>query len=138
MPAALRQPSSIMGTCELSVHCSQHHVRRSSCSCGLVGMSLQHVDATRELHSNSAGYPASADWLTSVTTEMTSMIDKDVLIMGALPSGVHALPTKFVFKHKLLNSGKVDKFKTRLVAKGFKQIFGVDHGETFAPVFQIV
>ena len=83
-------------------------------------------------------YPDSVLWLDSVNTEMASLIEKDVLMMGALPEGVHALPTKFVFKRKLLNSGKVDKYKTRLVARGFKQIFGVDHGETFAPVLQIV
>jgi len=41
-----------------------------------------------------------------------------------------------VYKTKLKENGKVDDYKAHLVAKGYKQEFGVDYREVFAPVAQ--
>ena len=39
-----------------------------------------------------------------------------------------------MFKVKYGESGKIDRFKCRVVAQGFSQIPGTDYSETFAPV----
>jgi hypothetical protein len=49
-----------------------------------------------------------------------------------LPLGHEALPSRRVFKVKRNEHGKVDKYKTRLVAKGFLQNFGENFVEVFA------
>ncbi|GKV32349.1 hypothetical protein SLEP1_g40963 [Rubroshorea leprosula] len=41
---------------------------------------------------------------------------------------------KWIYKTELKENGAVDKFKTRLVAKGYKQEFGINYQEVFAPV----
>ena len=51
-----------------------------------------------------------------------------------LPEGRSALGCKWVFKVKHDGEGKVERFKSRLVTKGYSQRYGVDFKETFLPV----
>jgi len=51
-----------------------------------------------------------------------------------LPAGKHAIGCKWVFKIKHDSEGKVDRYKSRLVAKGYAQMYGQDYDATFAPV----
>jgi hypothetical protein len=52
------------------------------------------------------------------------------------PMGENAVRNKWVFAIKRSQSGKVVKYKVRLIAQGFCQVAGVDYSETFNPVIQ--
>jgi hypothetical protein len=54
-----------------------------------------------------------------------------------LPSGCKAIGLKWVFKVKRDPTGKIVKYKARLIAKGYAQIQGVDYDEVFAPIARL-
>ena len=53
---------------------------------------------------------------------------------GTLFSCQMGVGCKWVFKKKSDAEGKVERYKTRLVAQGFAQKYGQDYDETFCPV----
>jgi hypothetical protein len=54
-----------------------------------------------------------------------------------LPRGKSVVGYKWVYKIKTCSHGTVDRYKARLVARGFTQEYGVDYEETFAPVARL-
>ena len=67
-------------------------------------------------------------------SEMESMYTNQVWTLVDPPEGIKPIECKWVFKKKINMDGNVQTFKGRLVAKGFKQIHGIDYDETFSPV----
>ena len=51
-----------------------------------------------------------------------------------LPQGKQPVGCTWVFTIKHTPEGKVERYKARLMAKGYTQTYGIDYDETFAPV----
>ncbi|KAK8589956.1 hypothetical protein V6N12_024343 [Hibiscus sabdariffa] len=78
--------------------------------------------------------PDSKKWLEAMRSEMDSMSNNQVWTLVEPPEGIKPIGCKWVFKKKTDMDGNVQTYKGRLVAKGFRQIHGIDYDETFSPV----
>lgn len=55
-----------------------------------------------------------------------------------LPLGKRPISCKWIYKIKFLALGEVERYKAKLVARGFSQQEGLDYGDTFRPVSKMV
>ena len=73
-------------------------------------------------------------WFKAMNSELNSLKENKTWDIVNLSKGGKALPCKWVFRVKTNPDGSIDKFKARLVIKGFNQRAGIDYNETFSPV----
>jgi transposase InsO family protein len=76
----------------------------------------------------------SAAWEKAMREELKSIEENETWDLVELPAGRKAIGSKWVFKTKVDEAGKISRRKARLVAQGFSQKFGTDFDEIFAPV----
>jgi len=78
--------------------------------------------------------PQSEQWEQAMSEELASLEANNTWELGNLPKDKQAIPSKWVFKIKRDSAGNVERFKARLVVKGYRQQEGIDYDEVFAPV----
>ena len=55
-----------------------------------------------------------------------------------IPLGSNLITWKWIFVTKWNADGSLNKYKARLVARGFTQVHGLDHFDTFAPTVYLI
>jgi hypothetical protein len=74
-------------------------------------------------------------WQKAIDDEVNSQLLMNTWTeVKEVPRGFKVLDSKCVYKQKLNKIGEVDRLKVRLVVRGFRQEYGIDYYETFAPV----
>ena len=81
--------------------------------------------------------PEAPFWKEAINSEIESIMQNHTWEIVDLPSGIKPLGCKWIFKKKLKSYGSIDKYKERLVAKGFKQKEGLDFFNTYSPMTRI-
>eukprot|EP00253_Pinus_taeda_P004576 PITA_04576 len=76
-------------------------------------------------------------WKEAMVDEMASLHKNEAWDLVELPPGRKPICGKWVFKKKTNAEGKVEKYKARLVEKGYSQVLGTDFGVIFSPVAKV-
>ena len=101
------------------------------------------LSAAAMIHGDPASYEEAVDcpigpqWEGAMDEEMGSHEQEGTWTLCELPPGANLVGSKWVYKTKTDETGRVVRFKARLVAQGFSQQWGRDFLETFAPVAKI-
>ena len=73
-------------------------------------------------------------WKGAVKDEINALVKNGTWNITDLPPGKKSVGCKWVFTVKHRADGSIERYKTRLVAKGFTQSYGIDYNQTFTPV----
>ena len=68
---------------------------------------------------------------------MASLHKNEAWDLVELPAGRKPIGSKWVFKKKMNVEGKVEKYKARLVDKGYSQVSGIDFCDIFSLVAKV-
>ena len=76
-------------------------------------------------------------WLQAINDELQSLEENKTWEVVPRPVNKTPIKSKWVFAMKYNGEGSVERYKARLVIKGFAQKKGIDYQETYAPVARL-
>ncbi|RVW46329.1 Retrovirus-related Pol polyprotein from transposon RE1 [Vitis vinifera] len=76
-------------------------------------------------------------WKAAMNEEMKSLQKNETWELVECPPGKKPVGSRWIYTVKYKVDGSIERFKVRLVAKGYTQIYGINYTETFAPVTKI-
>jgi hypothetical protein len=81
--------------------------------------------------------PDWSEWEKAMEEELALMAKYEVWDVVDEPDDTNIVGSRWVFRIKRDSNGKILKYRARLVAQGFTQMYGVDFQDTFAPVARL-
>ena len=79
-----------------------------------------------------------AKWKMAMKEEMDSLEKNETWNLVELPKDRKVVGCKWVFKLKKSVDNKIERYKARLVTKGYSQMEGIDYHEIFSPVVKLI
>lgn len=77
------------------------------------------------------------NWKEAMDVEYNALMKNKTWHLVPPKKGSNIIDCKWVHKIKYNADGSLNKYKSRLVAKGYKQWYGIDYEDTFSPVVKM-
>jgi hypothetical protein len=74
------------------------------------------------------------EWQHEMAEEIAALEQTSTWDLVPCPPHVRLITCKWVYKVKTRSDGSLERYKARLIARGFQQEHGHDYDETFAPI----
>jgi hypothetical protein len=95
------------------------------------------VDDTPKTIVEAFASPDADDWKETVRTEMDSILSNGTWESVDRPYGCKPMGYKWMLKKKFRPDGTINKYKAKLVAKGYTQKEGEEFFDTYSPVARL-
>lgn len=73
-------------------------------------------------------------WKVAMADEFDSLMKNNTWTLIEKPKNASVIDNKWVYKIKYKSNGEIERYKARLVVRGFTQQYGINYHETFSPV----
>ncbi|KAL3358637.1 hypothetical protein AABB24_015640 [Solanum stoloniferum] len=77
-------------------------------------------------------------WVAAMKDKIQALDSNNTWEITDLPPGKEHIGCKWIYKVKYKSTGEIERFKARVVAKGYSQQEGLDYNESFSPVVKMV
>lgn len=77
-------------------------------------------------------------WREAVCAEISALVNSNTWTLTSLPPNKKPIRCKCFYKIKYKSDGTIERYKARLVEKGYNQVQGLDYHDTFASVAKLV
>lgn len=97
-------------------------------------LSLDSIPAEPKSYKEAISGKDAIQWKEAMQEEIISLMKNDVWDLVPLPKDRKPITCRWVYKIKTNPDNTIERYKARLVVRGFTQKHGIDFTETFAPV----
>ena len=99
----------------------------------LMVATLETSDTDPKTYKQAMRLPDATSWLEACAAGVAFVLENTVYEVVDKPASHEVITSKWVFKKKRGLTGVVEKYKARIVARGFMQEEGVDYGDPYSP-----
>src|SRR5882672_4586560 len=105
-------------------------------------MDPEGMDATEQVVASIGDEPSlqdalsgseTSDWRDAIEAELSQVEKLRTFDLVIPPLDANIIPSGYAFRRKRNEDGKIVRYKARLIAKGYRQCFGIDYSDTYAP-----